>query len=400
MIPRLSLDISWTDFASGLGFCFASSHPNYKILEELWPQGQYAAAFLSVRSAWDAYLATRDWPKGSEIMMSAVTIPHMIDITRAHGYVPVPIDLDLTDMSPRIDQIETQSSERTKALIVAHLFGGTLDLEPLVEICKRQNWELIEDCAQAYQGGLPKSSLGVTLSLFSFGTIKSSSALGGSLILTTDPELHTSLTRYRRQFPLHLQRRYALKIIKYSLLKFMTIPKVFGCLWWMCNRLSVDFDDLLNGSVRGFSKVNLIAGIRQQPPQALLRLIVRRLSQDRQDYFQVRGNNAHALWSMLPNEVLPLGAQAKHQSAWLLPVVTPDKKSLVTYLRKRGFDATCRASSMCALPSPKGFSEPVEARRACESILYLPVYNPLGTDGYHRLGQVITQFYQEKREDG
>ena len=50
---------------------------------------------LSVRSGWDLLLHVLAWPAGSEVIVSAITHPDMIRILRAHGLVPVPVDVDL-----------------------------------------------------------------------------------------------------------------------------------------------------------------------------------------------------------------------------------------------------------------------------------------------------------------
>ena len=41
--------------------------------------------YASVRTAWDAFLLEKAFPTGSEVVFSAVTIPHMADIALAHG---------------------------------------------------------------------------------------------------------------------------------------------------------------------------------------------------------------------------------------------------------------------------------------------------------------------------
>ena len=57
---------------------------------------------LSVRSAWDLLLHVLAWPAGSEVIVSAITHPDMITILRAHGLVPVPVDVDLDTLAPSV----------------------------------------------------------------------------------------------------------------------------------------------------------------------------------------------------------------------------------------------------------------------------------------------------------
>ena len=53
-----------------------------------------------VRAAFDLFLQVRKFPKGSEVIMTAVNIPDMVRIVTEHGMVPVPFDVDPRTMEP------------------------------------------------------------------------------------------------------------------------------------------------------------------------------------------------------------------------------------------------------------------------------------------------------------
>src|SRR4051812_43735202 len=59
-----------------------------------------ALVTLSVRSALDLYLQARTIPRGSEVIVSAITHPDIAEILRYHGLVPVPVDLDFFSAAP------------------------------------------------------------------------------------------------------------------------------------------------------------------------------------------------------------------------------------------------------------------------------------------------------------
>ena len=394
MIPRMTLDIDWSDLAYGLVSSIGPAQPKYRTVEDLWLREQ-SLAFLSVRSAWDCFLATRDWPQGSEIMISAITIPHMAEIISAWGFVPVPVDVNPDDMSLNLNSIERLSSENTKALLVAHLFGGFIDLAPLAKLCKQRNWALIEDCAQAYNGTAYRGHEGADLSLFSFGTIKSATALGGAMITVRDADLRSALASYRNQQEIHPQSQFAKKVCKSALLKIITTPWCFGLLWSVSCRLGIDFDRLLNASVRGFSGGQFFDRIRRQPPQALLDLLQRRISQDRSAYFAQRGQMVHTLYQHLPKEVSLLGHLGHHHSSWIIPINVPDPNKLTQFLRLHGYDATCQSSSMQVITPHQGYEEAKQAQSSFTEVLYLPIYTPLGSHGYMHLAQIITKYYQK-----
>ncbi|MBL8950431.1 MAG: aminotransferase class I/II-fold pyridoxal phosphate-dependent enzyme, partial [Myxococcaceae bacterium] len=109
-------------------------------------------ATLSVRSAFDLLLGALALAPGSELVVSDVTIPHMAAIARAHGLSVVPVPLDFATAAPTADALERALSPRTGAVLVAHLFGGRMNVLPLLEVCRRRGVPLIEDCAQAWVG--------------------------------------------------------------------------------------------------------------------------------------------------------------------------------------------------------------------------------------------------------
>lgn len=59
------------------------------------PQSDRVIIGLSVRSIWDNFLRNLNLPRGSEVLMTAINIPNMVQIVRFNNLVPVPVDLDL-----------------------------------------------------------------------------------------------------------------------------------------------------------------------------------------------------------------------------------------------------------------------------------------------------------------
>ena len=277
-----------------------------------------------------------------------------------------------------------------------YLFGGFVDLNPIEKLCKQRNWLLIEDCAQAYDSSQYRGHEGADLSLFSFGTIKSATALGGAMVTVRNSSLRSVLAHHRNQQAIHPQAQFAKKVLKSALLKFITQPKCFALLWSVCSKLGLDFDHLLNASVRGFSNGEFFDRIRHQPPQALLTLLKRRLSQDRNAYFTQRGEMIQGFYRLLPKEVNCLGYLGHNHSSWIIPVRVPNPTELTNFLRQNGFDATCQSSSMQVIQADPGFEEAKQAQSMFSEVLYLPIYPLLGSRGYQRLAQLIEHYYLRK----
>src|SRR5688572_13851660 len=95
MIPRGALDIAWRDLASALvGACVPGDRAAAETqAERVWNNPERTVACLSLRSGFDLFLQVMGWPSGTEVLISAVTIPDMVRVLRHHGLVPVPLDV-------------------------------------------------------------------------------------------------------------------------------------------------------------------------------------------------------------------------------------------------------------------------------------------------------------------
>ncbi len=184
MFPRHRLDIGAADLWFGLRATVGRTDPDRAEAELLGRAGiaDRGLVCLSVRSAWDLLLGVLDWPPDSEVLVSAITHPGMVAILQAHGLRAVPVDLDLDTLAPSVAALEAARTERTRGLLVAHLFGGRVDLAPVRRVARRHGLLLVEDSAQAFTGLASLAPSGADVSLFSFGLIKTASAAGGAVM--------------------------------------------------------------------------------------------------------------------------------------------------------------------------------------------------------------------------
>lgn len=98
----------------------------------MWSDRQNFLITRSVRSAFDLLLRSLNLPPGSEVVMSALTVPDMVRIVQLHGLVPIPVD---TDVAGRIDAIALRKAvaSRSRMIVVAHLFRGWAALNDVLE---------------------------------------------------------------------------------------------------------------------------------------------------------------------------------------------------------------------------------------------------------------------------
>ncbi len=388
MRPRLVLDIGWRDLLAGLGYAIAAQSRGRRAasIEERWSREGGLVAF-SVRSALDLYLAARALPRGSEVLVSALTIPDMPKVIAGHGLVPVPVDLDPATLSPSEDALERAVTTRTRAVLVAHLFGSRVPLAPIVEFARSRGIEVWEDCAQAFTGAGWQGESESDLALFSFGTIKTATALGGALARVRERETLARMRAIQATWPVQTRAVFAKKIAKAAVLKGLGTRALFTLFAQALALLKKDRDALLHAAVRGFPGPDLLDAIRKQPSVPLLALLERRQASDTQARVERRRAAGAALEARLPEGLALAGARAGAKSYWVFPVRARAPARLVARLRAAGFDATTR-SSLCAVEPPPSRAPARAAKELLEHLVFVPLVTPY-TRAFERLAAAL-----------
>ena len=128
---------------------------------------------------------------GDEIIMPTFTIISCALAVIRAGASPVYVDADPLTWNMKVEDIEPLITERTKAIMAVHIYGLTVDMDPLIEIARKHNLKVIEDAAevigQAYKGQ-PCGSFG-DISTLSFYPNKHITTGEGGMVLVNDDEL-------------------------------------------------------------------------------------------------------------------------------------------------------------------------------------------------------------------
>ena len=113
---------------------------------------------------------------------------------------PVFVDIDPKTYNIDPERIERAITPRTKAIIPVHLYGQAADMDPIMEIARRHNLDVIEDCAQAIGAtykGRKTGSMGNS-SCLSFFPAKNLGAYGDAgAVLTDDDEFAEKIKMIR-----------------------------------------------------------------------------------------------------------------------------------------------------------------------------------------------------------
>jgi len=389
--PRLRLDVSFADLLFALTACIGARRGDREDrLLRAWGDSK-GVVCLSVRSAFDLLLDALALLPGDEIAFSAVTHPDMVRIAEAHGLRPLPVDLDPETLAPKLDAFERALTPRTRLLVVAHLFGGRAELAPFVDVARRHGLLVVEDCAQCLRGPQDRGDDLADVSLFSFGSIKTATALGGALARVDDPRLAEGMRALQDGWLVQPRRAYALRVLKFAGLRALARPRVY---WLFSRALAAagrDLDAVVNGAVRGFSGPELMRRIQRRPSAPLLALLARRLRRFDAERLEARAHAGKRLAAVLPRDLAQPGRTALHPTHWVFPVVTSDRAELIAALRRAGFDAAAATSSITSVspPSDRPDLRPEDAERTMAGVVFLPAYPELGDRELARLASVV-----------
>ncbi len=138
--------------------------------------------------------------KGDEIVVPSNTYIASILAISQNGATPVLVEPDIDTYNINPDLIESVITERTKAIMVVHLYGRAVEMDKIWAIAKKYNLKIIEDSAQAHgaiYNGKRVGKLG-DASGFSFYPGKNLGCLGdGGAVTTNDDELASKIRAIR-----------------------------------------------------------------------------------------------------------------------------------------------------------------------------------------------------------
>jgi perosamine synthetase len=355
MWPRKQLDIGWSDLAFGLSQVVAAqSRPTERaVVGNDWLPAEEAILTLSVRSGLDLLLTALGLPAGSEMIVSAVTIPDMVRIVEHHGLVPAPVDVDGPTLQPVIENLERSITPQTRAILVAHLFGTHIDMGPIIELARQHDLLVIEDCAQAFVGSAYAGRPDSDCALFSFGPIKTATALGGAVVRVRDAALRSRMRELQNAYPIQTRSAYFKRIVKYATFRMLSKPFNYGLLVRALGMLGVDYDRALGNAAHSFAANDFFTQIRRQPSTPLLKMLGRRITG-----FERRGAARLRRRTMRGDQLsqaigvgMVVGGENASHTYWVVPIRIANREAVLTALRAAGFDATSRSSLIVVPPA-------------------------------------------------
>jgi len=150
---------------------------------------KYGITVNSGSTALQVAVAALELTPGDEILVSSSTNIATALAAVHNDLVPVPVDAEPVTWNLNLDLVEELITPKTKAIIPVHLYGHPVDMDRLMEIARRHNLIVIEDCAESHGAtvrGRMTGSFG-HMACFSFYANKVITTGEGGMVTTNDP---------------------------------------------------------------------------------------------------------------------------------------------------------------------------------------------------------------------
>lgn len=160
--------------------------------EETWSQligdRQIIPTSTGRHALWE-YLNLAGLQEGDEVLIAAYNFYAIVRILIQKSLIPVFVDIDLETLCINPEDLEKKITEKSRLVLVTHMFGNPADMGRIASISKRNNLLLFEDCAHAvgtHHKDIPIGQIGDG-ALFSFGIYKIINIFGGGMLALKGP---------------------------------------------------------------------------------------------------------------------------------------------------------------------------------------------------------------------
>jgi dTDP-3-amino-3,4,6-trideoxy-alpha-D-glucose transaminase len=188
-----------------------------------WCEAEHAIGVSSGTAALELALRGLGIGPGDEVIVPTNSFIATAEAVSAAGATPRLVDVDEQTALLTAEIVEQALTPRTRCVIPVHLYGRTVDMEPLLTLCRAREVFVVEDACQAHGARYrdrPVGSLG-DAGCFSFYPTKNLGAWGdGGAVITDDEDLATRVrllrshgegTRHHHELPARTDRLDALQ---------------------------------------------------------------------------------------------------------------------------------------------------------------------------------------------
>ncbi|MBN1913384.1 MAG: aminotransferase class I/II-fold pyridoxal phosphate-dependent enzyme [Candidatus Omnitrophica bacterium] len=350
----------------------------------------FAIAVGSGRFGLQLILETLGVKAGDEIIVPAYTFHAVPETIKKTGAVPVFVDINSLDYNIDTAFIEDKISPRTKAIIATHLFGTPCNLGAVLQIAKRHNLHLIEDCAQAIGAEYHSQKVGSfgDCAFFSFETVKPFHTFGGGMICTNDSLLYEKL-KTRIEGVSYPKYSRVIKKISFSLLEsVLTHPFCFTILVYpfllIAMQRGKDLKKAFKKAKKSFKSLEArYANFQADCGIDKLNMLKRQLDK--------RISNASMLMERVKDRSVFQSPEADSKSIfYCLALKSNDAKRVSRALLRLGVDVDANLAQNCA-EAMSCQDHPV-AGYIANNVILIPIYPQLANRDIERIATALNQY--------
>nr|WP_315418835.1 DegT/DnrJ/EryC1/StrS family aminotransferase [uncultured Pedobacter sp.] len=160
---------------------------------------KYGIAVSNGSAALDIAVKALGIGAGDEVIMPTFTIISPAQSVVTAGAIPVLVDSDPLTWNMDVTQIEAKITARTKAILVVHIYGLPVDMDPILALAKKYKLKIIEDAAEMHGQTYNSKMCGSfgDISIFSFYPNKHITTGEGGMLLTDDDHLAARCKKLR-----------------------------------------------------------------------------------------------------------------------------------------------------------------------------------------------------------
>lgn len=176
--------------------------PRVQKLEKMWADcygARHAVSMNSATSGIYAAVGALGLGYGDEVIVSPYTMAVCALAPLIYGAIPIFADVELETGCLDPKSIAEHITERTKAILVVHQFGIPADMDAIMDLARKHNLRVIEDCAQAHGAKYKGQDIGTIgdIGIFSLNVNKTIQSGEGGICATDDDDLHYRLALIR-----------------------------------------------------------------------------------------------------------------------------------------------------------------------------------------------------------
>jgi perosamine synthetase len=159
----------------------------------------HAVATTSGTTALHASVAALNLPRGSEVLVPAVTFVSSASVVLQESHNVVFVDIEYGSYCLNTDDLESKITPKTAAIIPVHLYGNACDMTSIMELASEHGLAVVEDAAQAHGAMHRNQKVGSfgDFGCFSFFETKNMTTGEGGMSVTNDSELASRVQRKR-----------------------------------------------------------------------------------------------------------------------------------------------------------------------------------------------------------